>query len=216
MTLGDVLDLSDRQERLLTRAMQLLLAGLFLYGLVTRQVGVAVNGGITLGLTFLPALIRREYDYSMDSGLVLWLTLAVFLHSVGSLGPYQWFPWYDSITHTISATIIAGIGYATFRALELHTDEIDVPGEFRAVFIVVFVLAAGVFWEILEFGSEILGEIVGGRPPLVVYGVDDIVNDLVFNLLGALIVAAWGTTYVNGVIAFLRRRLRSRDGEADS
>lgn len=216
MTLGDVLALSDRQERLLTRILQILLLGLVCYGLVTGQLGMAINGGVAFGLTLLPGLLRREYGYSIDAGLALWITVAVFLHSVGSLGPYRWFGWYDSITHTVSATVIAGFGYAGFRAFERHSEHIDVPDEFRAVFIVVFVLAAGVLWEILEFASELGATVVGVRPPLVVYGVDDIVHDLTYNLLGAAVVALWGTRYVRGLASFFSRRLRSHDGEVDS
>lgn len=109
------------------------------------------------------------------------------------------------MTHTISATVIAGIGYATLRAFECHPDEIDVPSEFEAVFI----LAAGVVWEILEFASAGLASITGTRAPLGVVGIDDIVSDMIFNTAGAVIVAAWGTGYVGGVVAFFSRRLHS-------
>lgn len=209
MTLGDVLGLSDSQERAFVRVLQLALLGLLVYGLATLRLGMAANGGLALAVTLLPAALRREYGYSMDVGLVLWITVAVFLHSVGSLGPYVWFPWYDSVTHTISATVIAGSGYAALRAFESHSREIDVPSEFRAVFIVVFVLAAGVVWEILEFASAGLASITGMQAPLTVMGIDDIVSDMIFNTAGAVMVAAWGTGYVGGVVAFFSRRLHT-------
>jgi VanZ family protein len=68
------------------------------------------------------------------------------------------------------------------------------------VFILVFVLATGVFWEVLEFA---LGDLI------TVYGVDDIVTDMVFNTVGAVIVAVWGTGYVTGLTRFVRERLRA-------
>ena len=200
MTVSDALELSDGRKRHLTRGLQVVLVGLVGGGVVTARPGMVASGGIALGVTLLPAVLRREYGYSMDPGLVLWITVAVVLHTAGSLGLYRQFQWYDEVTHTVSATIIAGIGYASFRALELHSDEIDVPAEFRAVFIVVFVLAAGMVWEVLEFA---LGGLV------TVYGIDDIVTDLVFNAVGAAVVAIWGTGYVSGVVRFFRERLRS-------
>jgi hypothetical protein len=200
MTADDAQELSDGRKRLLTRGLQVVLAGVIAGGAVTGRLRMVASGGIALGVTLLPAVLRREYGYSMDPGLVLWITVAVVLHVAGSLGLYRQFQWYDEITHTVSATIIAGIGYASFRALELHSEEIDVPAEFRAVFIVVFVLAAGMVWEVLEFA---LGGLV------TVYGIDDIVTDLVFNAVGAVIVAIWGTGYVGGVVRFFRERLRS-------
>lgn len=200
MTLGEVLRLSDSQERYLTWALQAILGGLFIYGLVTVRLEMVVTTGIVLGITFLPALLRREYGFSMDAGLVLWVTLAMILHTAGALSLYSQYQWYDEVTHTVSATIIAGLGYASFRALELHSEEVDVPSEFRSVFIVVFVLAAGMVWEVLEFT---LGGLV------TVYGIDDIVTDLVFNAVGGAIVAVWGTGYMGGVIGFFRNRFRS-------
>lgn len=209
MTLGDWLGLSDSGERTLTRTLQAVLVLLVGYGLVTLQWGMALNGVFALAVTAVPALLRREYGYAMDPGLVLWITVAVLLNAVGLLGLYSRYQWYDEITHAISATIVAGIGYAAFRALEEHSDEIDVPAAFRSAFVVVFVLAAAVVWELLEFASELLAERVGGLAPLTVYGIDDIVTDMVFNVVGAVVVALWGTGYVDGLVAFFRRRLRS-------
>jgi len=199
MTLGDALGLSDSQERHITRGLQLVLGGILVAGVVTTQGGMVATGGIALGVTLLPALLRREYGYSMDPGLVLWITIAMILHTIGSLGFYEQYQWYDEVTHTASATIIAGIGYASFRALELHYDALDVPSEFRAVFIVVFVLATGVFWEVIEYA-------LGGY--VTVYGIDDIVTDFVFNAAGAVIVAVWGTGYVRDLTGFFYDRVR--------
>jgi len=204
---------AETTERWLVRAMQAALAGVLLYGIWTFRLGMVANGALALGATFLPALLRREYGYSMDVGLVLWMTVAVFLHSVGSLGPYRWFQWYDEIAHTVSAMVIAGVGYASFRAFECHSDAVDVPEEFRAVFIVVFVLAAGVIWELLEFASGGLGTLTGARAPLVVRGIDDIVTDMMFNTVGGLLVAVWGTGYVDGLVGFFRRRLVASESD---
>jgi hypothetical protein len=168
---------------------------------------MVANGLLTLSVTLVPGLLRREYGYTMDAGLVLWITLAVVLHAVGSLGLYSQFSWYDEITHTVSATVVAGIGYATFRAFEQHSDAIDVPSTFRGVFVVVFVLAFGVGWEVFEFGAPVVARWLGVGSPVTVYGIDDIVTDFVFNGVGAVLVALWGTEYTRGAVGFLRRRL---------
>jgi len=200
MTLSDAFGLSDSQERLLVRTLQIGLAVLFAYGVVRAEMAIVAATGVALGVTLLPALLRLEYGYPLDAGLVLWITVAILLHLAGSLGLYAQYQWYDEVAHTVSATVIAGLGYAVFRAFELHSEDIDVPSEFRAVFIVVFVLAAGMFWEVFEFAF-------GGL--VTVYGIDDIVTDMVFNAVGAVIVALWGTDYVNGLVGFFTDRLRS-------
>ncbi|WP_049971722.1 hypothetical protein [Haladaptatus cibarius] len=202
MTIADTLGLSDSQERVIVRVLQGVLFGFLVFGLTTGQLSMTITSGIALGVTLFPAILRREYGYAMDAGLVLWITIAMILHTAGSLSLYSQYQWYDEVTHTVSATIVAGIGYASFRALELHSDAIDVPSEFRTIFIVVFVLAMGIFWEILEFA-------LGGL--ITVYGVDDIVTDMIFNTVGALIVAIWGTGYVGSLVGFFRERLRSTE-----
>ncbi len=196
----DLSDPSESWERLVVHGLQLLLVGLAAVGLIIAEWGVVATAVIALGVTLLPLLLRREYGYSMNPLHVLWITLAMLLHTGGAMGMYEQFQWYDEVAHTVSATVVAGIGYASFRALELHSEEIDVPAEFRAVFIVVFVLAAGLVWEVVEFS---LGDLV------TVYGLDDIVTDLVFNAVGAMIVALWGTGHVGGLVSFFRDRLRS-------
>ncbi|ELY63221.1 glycoside hydrolase family protein [Natrinema versiforme] len=202
MTLGDALGLTDAQERRLVRGLQLGLAALLGYGVVTFQFGISGTAGLALGITLLPAWLRWEYGYSMDAGLVLWITAAVLLHTMGSLWLYETYQWYDEIAHTVSAAVIAGLGYAAFRAFELYSDEMNVPSTFRSVFIVVFVLAIGVIWEVLEFAL--------GGAVVTVYGIDDIVTDFVFNAVGAVIVAIWGTGYVSELVGFFGRRLRSK------
>jgi hypothetical protein len=200
MSLVDAFELSETTEIRLVRGMQLALVAVAGYGLVSFRVSVVAPAVISLGLTFCPAILRREFGYAMNSGLVLWITVAVFLHTVGSLGLYSEYQWYDEITHTVSATLIAALGYAAFRALELHSDEIRVPQEFRSLFIVVFVLSSAVVWEVIEFA-------LGGY--FTVYGIDDIVTDMIANVAGALIVAVGGAGPINGLIGFFRERLRS-------
>lgn len=208
MTLGDHLQLSETQEYRLVRALQVALAVILGYGLVTLQFELAVNAGLPLAVTFLPALLRREYSYTMDAGLVLLITVAVFLHAFGSLGFYVWFSWYDEITHTVSAFLVAGIGYAVLTALEKHSSEIELTSNLRGVFILVFVLAFSVIWEVFEFGAVWVSQVLGVTSPVQVFGIDDIVTDMVFNVIGGVLVAVWGTGFFEDFVPFIRRRLR--------
>lgn len=211
MTASETIGLSERRERLLTRLLQFVLVGICLGGLATLRLGIAVNGAFGLALTLIPAAIRREYQYTMSPALVLWIAIAVSLHSVGSLGLYSWISWFDSLTHTVSAIIIAGLGYATVSGFGQHSTELHVPARFRPVFIVVFVLAVSIVWELLEFGSGQAARVVGIEAPLIVHGVDDIVTDMVFNTVGGLIVAVGGSGYFVSLSGFFRRRFGSQN-----
>lgn len=100
-------------------------------------------------------------------------------------------------------------GYAVITAFERHSDAVDIPSEYRGVFVV----AIGVLWEVLEFGVASLAAGLGMGSPLVVYGIDDIVTDMIFNTVGALIVAVWGSGSFDDFVPLVRRWLRSAEEE---
>jgi glycopeptide antibiotics resistance protein len=178
--------------RVAIRMLQVVLVGIVGYSIVTVQGSLFVNSGVPLALTLIPAIARRQYGYPMNAGLALLIALAATLHAVGTLGPYQQTNWYDTVTHALSSTLVAGVGYAIAHSVELHTDRVSFSPRFRGSFIVLFVLAVGVLWEILEFGSELAAGYFGAEV-LAQYGVGDIVKDLTFNTVGAVLVALWGT-----------------------
>lgn len=180
---------SERHEIWVVRLLQAGLAAIAGYGLVRGETGIVVNGGLGLAVTFVPALLRRDAGVALPTGYVVWIALAVFLHAVGVLGPYRQYPWYDAVTHGLSASIVAGVGYATVVAIDRNSEQTTLGSELRFVFVLIFVLALGVSWEILEFAVGL----VGGKSVLVQYGLDDAINDLVFNTVGGLVVAAWDT-----------------------
>jgi hypothetical protein len=213
----DRLGIGDRRQRQLTWALEAGLVGMFLVGLARGSTGILVNTGIALGVTRLPAVLERDYGVSMDSGLVLWITAAVFLHAFGVVGlpgsaatPYQSLWWYDHLTHALSASIVAAAGYASARAVDVHREDVYLPPEFTFAFILLFVLAFGVFWEVIEFAVGGFGTLLGGRV-LTQYGLEDTMLDLVFDLAGAVIVATWGTARLSGVVDDLVAGLDARE-----
>ena len=198
---------SVRTQRRLTRGMQVALFGLVAYGFVAGQPKAIINGGVTLLITFIPALVERNYDLPLDPWLGLWITTAVFLHTLGSAGLYGRVFFWDNITHAMSASLIAAAGYTTARAIDLHSDEIHVPRRFVFVYIFVIVLSFGVVWELFEFGLDVLSTATGLEMPLAQHGLDDTVKDVMFNSLGALIVAVFGQAHLVGVARLVQQRL---------
>ncbi|MBB6646173.1 hypothetical protein [Halobellus ruber] len=198
---------STRTQRRLTRVMQLLLSALVVYGVVAGEPKAIINGGVTLLITFVPALLERNYDLPLDPWLGLWITTAVFLHTLGSAGLYTRIFFWDNITHAVSASLIAAAGYTTARAVDLHSDEIHIPRRFVFVYIFVIVLSFGVVWELFEFGLDIAAEVTGLTMPLAQHGLDDTVKDMMFNSLGALLVAVFGQAHLTGVAQLVEQRL---------
>ncbi|WP_339104989.1 hypothetical protein [Haloterrigena salinisoli] len=192
----DQLDVPDRIVELLSRVMQVALAVLLLYGLFTRDLTTVSNSAIALGITFLPAVFERDRRLPLEPGLVFWLTAAVFLHALGSAGLYAFIGPWDSLTHTVSASIVAAAGYAVVRAIDLHTDEIYFPPRMLVAFILVFVLAFGVLWELLEFALDWSAQRLGLSAVVAQHGLDDTIVDLVYDVVGAAVAAIWGSFYL--------------------
>ncbi|WP_128475838.1 hypothetical protein [Halorussus pelagicus] len=209
MRTRDRLRISERRQTQVTRAMEVGLVVILLAGLYRRNIGVVVNAGIAFAITFLPAILERDYDIPMDAGLTLWITTAVFLHALGTLGPYRnpslW--WWDHMTHALSSSLVAAIGYATTRALDEHTDDIYLPPRFTFVFILLFVVAFGVVWEVIEFGVGGLATILGSDKILTQFGLEDTMKDLLFDTVGGVLVAIWGAAYLSDVVGALTDRL---------
>ncbi|MCU4717087.1 hypothetical protein [Halapricum hydrolyticum] len=195
-TLRDRVSISPRRQRQASRGMQLLLVVILLGGLYARDLAVIANAAVMLAITFVPAILRREYDLAMDAGLVLWITAAVSLHALGSTGLYSQIPLFDRFTHALSATVVAAGGYAVFRAIHVYVERVYIPPKLMAAFILLFVFAAGVVWEILEFALDRSAAALGIQAVLIQYGIDDTIGDLLFNALGALVVTIWGTVYL--------------------
>ncbi len=200
---------SMRTQRRLTRLMQLVLVGLVAYGLVDGQPKAIVNGSVALLITFFPALLERNYDLPLDPWLGLWITAAVFLHTLGSAGLYGQIDWWDHLTHALSASLVAGVGYTAARAVDLHADDIHIPSRIAFVYIFVLVMAFGVIWELFEFALDIIAASTGVTMPLAQHGLDDTVRDLMYNSLGALLVGTFGQVYLTDVAETVRERLLS-------
>ncbi|MCD2198975.1 MULTISPECIES: hypothetical protein [unclassified Halobacterium] len=186
-------------QRAITRTMQVVLAGLVVYGFLRGNSKAVVNGSITLLITFVPALLERRYDLPLDPWLALWLTAAVFLHVLGSSGLYVHIPWWDHVTHALSASLVAGAGYTVARAIDLHHEEITIPSRIAFVYLFVVVLSFGVVWELFEFALDVASQETGLTMPLAQHGLDDTVKDFMYNSLGALVVGVFGQAHLVGV-----------------
>lgn len=207
MKIRDLVGLSRRRQRQLVRLMELSIGLLFVVGLLTRTVGIIVHTGVGLAVTQLPTLLRRDFDISLDIGLTLWITTAIWLHTIGTVpipgGPgnlYATIGWYDHLTHTLSASVVAATGYITVRSIDEHAAEVSLPPKFAFVFVLLFVLAFGVLWEVLEFVLAEAASRIGAKPVLTQHGLGDTMLDLVFDTIGAVVVAIWGTAHLTGAV----------------
>lgn len=194
------------------RLLQATVLGLVAYGLVRGNVVLVVNGLLGVGVTLVPWLLRRYGGVEIARPFVLWIGVAVLAHTLGMAGPYETIWWWDHLTHTLSAALLASLGYALARTLETETSEIRLPADFLLVFVVIFTLAAGVLWEVLEFLGRLATRSIGRQPILIQYGLQDTVLDLLFDGVGAIVVGLWGQRWVGRSGTVFTRGGGSEDG----
>jgi uncharacterized membrane protein YjdF len=74
----------------------------------------------------------------------------------------------------------------------------------------LFVLAFGAIWELLEFYISVVSGLLGADTVLTQYGLEDTILDLFYNSLGGLLVAIFGAATLSPVADQLRDRLDER------
>ena len=217
MRIRDRLGISVANQKRAAWLMQVGLVGMLFIGLDRPNLGIVVNAAVGLAVVQLPSLLERDYQIPMDPALTLWISSAVFLHALGTVGIpgsrysfYETLWWWDHLTHALSASVVAAAGYATVRAVDRHNDRIYLPPRFTFVFVLLITIAFGVFWEVLEFAIAQASALVGSTSVLTQYGLGDTMLDLVFDVVGAVIVATWGTVYLTDVVGALATRLSAR------
>ncbi|WP_423747382.1 hypothetical protein V5735_24565 (plasmid) [Haladaptatus sp. SPP-AMP-3] len=217
MSFHTPVSLSEHRESQLVRLLQAAIIGILAVGLWQGNAGIAVNASVGLLVTFLPAFFDRNYSITMNGGIVLWITLAMFLHALGTLSlpalgfisPYKSTWWWDHMTHALSSSLVAGVAYAVTRALEEHTEYISMPSTFMFVYLLLFVMAFGVIWELIEFYVAVVSNLVGIGKVLTQYGLDDTILDLFYNTIGGLLVALFGTAHLTDLSDQLRAKFES-------
>lgn len=200
------------RRRALAAALQLGLRAVLVVilgvGLAVPNVSVTVNAGLALVVTFLPAALQRDRSVRLSPAIALWLTTAVTLHALGMLVLYESVPWWDHLTHLVSGALVAGVGFALVRSFDDHSDAVSFPPQFVGLFVVLFTIAAGVLWEVLELVGRELARSFDMDPVLIVYGLEDTMMDLIVDALAGVLVAVLGSTVLGRRLDALVERVR--------
>ncbi|SFC51398.1 hypothetical protein SAMN05444422_109171 [Halobiforma haloterrestris] len=167
-------------------------------GIRRRDPSVIVNGALSLTFGSLPRYLERRYDVHFRPWQREWISTAALVHTLGMLGPYDRVWWWDHLAHTLSGVVFAGVVDVVYRS--------DVDGErhvssrSRTAFVAGITFGLGFVWEVFEYIVHALGDRIGFDPLLVHYGRLDAVGDLVFDLVGAMIVLLFGRDRLSNLV----------------
>ncbi|UHQ98214.1 hypothetical protein HYG81_19180 (plasmid) [Natrinema zhouii] len=163
----------------------------FLVGLRRRDPGAVVNAVVAAIGTYLPKFVTRAYGVRLRPWQRAYVNSAMVTHAVGMLGPYDDIWWWDHLTHTHSSSILAGIVYVASRR----------KGRNPGPRVVATVVSLGLAWEIVEYAIHATAKRLELEPILVTYGPKDTFLDIVFDLVGALLVLAFGDRVLGEIAA---------------
>ncbi|WP_246998309.1 hypothetical protein [Halosolutus gelatinilyticus] len=177
------------------RGIRLGLLAVFVAGCRRRNPGAIANALLAFVATYCPAVVERRYGVEFRPWQRVYVEAAMITHAAGMLGPYDDVWWWDHVTHAHSATLLGGLVFASAR----RRDRNPRPR------VIAVVSCVGILWELVEYAIHAAANRLGFEPLLVSYGKTDTALDLVFNLVGALLVLAFGDRVLENFVSSERR-----------
>lgn len=177
--------------KLASRFMQAGMFAIGLAGIVTDNLSWIPAAFLSLLVSEIPSILARDLKLVLPVQFNFFIVLALFLHVVGGFyGFYDDIPWWDHLTHAMSASLVAALGLVFVVSMDRYVDSIYLPRHFVAFFIIMFTMAFGVLWELMEFATD---QLTGS---FMQYSLDDSMLDLMFDGFAGFVVAAATTHYV--------------------
>ena len=177
-------------ERLVVQSVRSAIVAVFVEGLRRRNPGVIANAAPAFVATYLPGVIERRHGVEFLPWQRVYAVASMLTHSIGMLGYYEDVGWWDHLTHVHSATLLSGLVHVVSRRRG-RNPRTDVLGA---------VVVGGVLWELIEYAIHAAARRLGVEPVLINYGKRDTVLDIVFNLVGALVVIVTGDRLLRNFI----------------
>jgi len=161
-------------------------------GVCRRDPAIVVNAVAALVVVAIPGGVGLLAPVGLDTRVSVWPLLSIVIgitgifHMIGMVGWYDTVWWWDHLTHTVSAALIASVVYAWM--LVISVDTVYGPFGSPAVATVGVTLFMGIIWELFEGAARVLCERLGIERVLKQYGRFDTPLDIVFDGVGAILV----------------------------
>lgn len=177
---------------------------------------IAINALALFLASFVPAFLNKQFRISVPELLLRiyigFVTSALLFGEIFSFFVYV--PWWDSILHLFSGSLIGVVGFSLLNILNNSEDlEFKLNPGLVALFVFCFSLAVGVIWEIIEFTidgfassnmqrfkNSITGELWFGRQAL-----RDTMEDFILNTIGATFISILGYIDLKRKSGFMKR-----------
>lgn len=176
---------------------QALIAVYGIYALVTGRYEEMFTAFFMFGLTFIPYVAANRLDIRFPWFVYFLIALSLWLHIAGYVqGWYvSLYPYYDKVAHLVSGISVALIGFLGVIFLDRYW-RMNLTPLFIVGFTLIFGLALGAAWEIYEFFVDL---VFGGPLAMPMQNsLQDTMLDMIFVLVGSVVVAVGGIAYLHG------------------
>jgi len=175
-----------------------------IFYLIEREWEVVLSGLLTIVLFALPSIYSKQKKIKIPTIFQIVILLFIFASMyLGELHDFFYkYSWWDTMLHSVSAVILAYIGFLLIFTLNRDKQiNIKLSPFFIALFTFCFALTVGTIWEIFEylvdafFGMNMqkargLETFIDGIKVCDTrLGVIDTMRDLIVDSLGALFVS---------------------------
>ncbi len=178
----------------LTFFFQALIAANALYAFYFQQYQALFFATMAFILTFVPTIVAQRLQLQLPWFLFFLVALSLWFHLTGHIQEYYltFFPYYDKIAHLISGITVALLGFLGVIFLDFYY-KMRITPVFIIFFTIIFGMALGAFWEILEFAID---QTFGGSfsGPMQ-FDLNDTMWDMIFVLMGSCITAIYGIVW---------------------
>lgn len=153
-----------------------------------------------MALTLAPLAFHRRLPVRIPPEFqtlaITFVFASLFLGEVRSY--YQLIWWWDVSLHATSGLLFGIVGFLLVYVLnENERIEISLRPRFVALFACVFAIAVGALWEVFEYGVDQTFGTNMQKPRLGdPSGLTDTMWDLSFDVIGALLISAFGWWYM--------------------
>ena len=170
---------------------QFLIAVIVLIALSFCEYSQGFTGVIGLFLTMVPAIATRKWSITLPWQINLLIAFLLYLHVAGEIQGYYllYYPYYDKIAHLIAGITVSILAFVIVLLLDRFS-RLNLSRWMIVGFIIITAMAMEGFWEIYEWTFDTF---LGTN---LQHGLDDTMLDMIFVLIGSIIVALAGNRYL--------------------
>jgi hypothetical protein len=173
---------------------QLLIALNGVYAFLIGDIQEMYTAFLMFGLTVVPYVVAKEMKIHFPWFVFFLIALSLWFHTAGYVQGYYvlYYPYYDKIAHLVSGIAVALLGFLGVVFLDRYW-KMNLTIPFIVGFTIIFAMALGGFWEIYEFLVDTFtgGSLAGPMQN----SLEDTMLDMMFVLVGSVIVAVIGVVY---------------------